>query len=212
MPSTRSPGPTRSSSSIRRAPTTRRNRQRGIAIAGDRAHLARLRRTEELRRVDGDPRLDSVARRRRAGDAGPRSRDAGAARSRLPCMRLTGCRASPGIWAGGSGRPTGIPTISCDSTIDGRPNGPGRYVHEAVTVRGTVGRAARRASALRVSRHRRSPRDDRPLHDVCRPADARERPPRRLPAARLPSSAGVSAQLPAPRRHAGRRRRPRHLR
>ena len=72
----------------------------------------------------------------------------------------------------------------------------GRYVHEAVTVRGHRRTTARGASALRLSRHRRSSRDDRSLHDVCRAADARERPPRRRPAARLPSSAGVSAQLP----------------
>ena len=60
----------------------------------------------------------------------------------------------------------------------------GRYVHEAVTVRGHRRTASRRASALRVSRHRRPSRDDRSLHDLCRAADARERPPRRRPAAR----------------------------
>ena len=55
----------------------------------------------------------------------------------------------------------------------------GRYVHEAVTVRGAIGAAARRAAALRLPRHRRSSRDDRSLHDVRRASDARGRPPRR---------------------------------
>ena len=44
----------------------------------------------------------------------------------------------------------------------------GRYVHESVTVRGTRRPAALRAPALRVSRHRGSPRDDRSLHDATR--------------------------------------------
>ena len=39
----------------------------------------------------------------------------------------------------GSHAPTGIPTISCGSTIGAPREWTGRYVHEAVTVRGTAG-------------------------------------------------------------------------
>ena len=195
--------PTRSSRSLGRRDRRRRfgeHRRHGRDRAAlhrsrDRARLAGIHRAEELRGVAREPRLDSVARRRRTRHAGARGRDQADAGRNSRRMPRTACRASPGISAAGSARPTGIPTTSCGSTIGGPREWTGRYVHEAVTVRGTVGQLARRAAALRLSRHRRSSRDDRSLHDLCRAADARERPPRQRLSARRPSAARVSAEL-----------------
>ena len=167
-----------------------------------RARLDRLRRAEEPRGVDCEPRLDSVARRRRARDAGAGGRDPGACSPGRPHRRSRfACRGSPGISADGSGRPTGIPTTSCGSTIGASAQWTGRYVHEAVTVRGATGRSARRAAALRLPRHRRSSRDDRPLHDLRRASDARGRPPRRRccrsPATRRSPSCATTSRAAA---------------
>ncbi len=144
-----------------------------------RPRLARLRRAEELRGVAGEPRLDSVARRRRARDAG-----AGGARSRR-CWRPTPPQAA-----------FRIPRVTWHlgrwvRTTDWYPDYQLRlYDRRAARVdrpvRARVGdgprrdrAAARRAAALRLPRHRRSSRDDRSLHDVRRAPDARGRPPRR---------------------------------
>ena len=68
--SPRSPGPTSSSSSIPRAPTTPWRSRGGYTDRVVVRDVARLRRAEELRGVARQPRLDSVARRRRARHAG----------------------------------------------------------------------------------------------------------------------------------------------
>jgi glycosyltransferase involved in cell wall biosynthesis len=61
-------------------------------------------------------------------------------RSRARRTPRIGCRGSPGTWAAGSVRRTGIPTTSCGSTIGARRSGPAKYVHESVAVDGSIGR------------------------------------------------------------------------
>src|SRR6185436_6876799 len=174
-----------------------------------RAGVARLRRAEEPRGVARLPRLDPVARRRRAGDAGvgggDQSRDGSPGgrdwlrRLPRPARELAPRALDPD-----------------DRLVPRRPapplRSPRRPVGRPLCARERVGRrrgrtAARRAAAFRISRSLRSPRDDRSLHHRGRARDARARPSRRAAAARRPPAACVPAQLPRARRHPRRRAR-----
>ena len=114
-------------------------------------------------------RLDPVARRRRAGDAGAGGGDPRDARRRPATWRLPDSASDAGTSDGGSARPTGTRTISCACTIGAPRAGRARTCTSRSRSTGSIGRLPERAAALPVSRHRRSPRDDRSLHDAGRP-------------------------------------------
>ena len=118
----------------------RRHRPRRTPIASS-SRAGRLRRSRRTTPPSlASARLDPVARRRRAGDAGAGRRRSGRCSPRARRTPATACRASPGTSAAGCAPPTGIPTTSCGSTTAAPARWTGRYVHESVRVDGTVGR------------------------------------------------------------------------
>ena len=174
---------------------------------GHRPPVARLRRAEELRRRAGEPRLDSLARRRRARDAG-----AGRARSARclaasPPPPVTASRASTfhfGRWI----RSTDwYPDYQLRLYDRRRARWAGRYVHESVRADGPVEQLRGELQHYAYRDIAASPADDGSLHDAGGAADVRGRPARQLDRHPDHAAAGVLSQLhPSrrlPRRHAG---------
>ena len=152
--------------------------------------MARLQRAEELRRVARRARLDPVARRRRARHAGARRGDPVARSPSEPPRR--GYRVPRishylGRWIRGTDWYPDYQLRLYDRRA-GRWNG--RRVHESVRAR-TESRAqlTHDLQHYPVSRHQRSPRHDRPLHDARRRADGAR-------TAASPSIAGVALHPP----------------
>ena len=168
-------GPTRSSSSIRTAPTTPSRTRAPHASRVEVRDWTGYGTQKNYAAALASQRLDSVGRRRRAGDAGAGRGNPGAAPRR------------PGA--------TGLPDSAGHVAISGRwirstdwyPDYHVRLydrraarwsehtVHESIDCPGRVETAARRAAALPVSRHLGSPREDRSLHDAGRRAVVRRR-------------------------------------
>ena len=119
-----------------------------------------------------------------------------AALSRTRRTRRSGCRASPGIWAAGSGATDWYPDHQLRLYDRRAAQWTGQYVHEAVD-RSTARSASCAASCSTIAY--RDIADHLETIDryttLRRAADARERPPRRAAADGRPSAARVPAQL-----------------
>ena len=94
---------------------------------------------EKFRGRASRPRLDSVDRCRRIAERGARSRNLAAEERRAATSTPTPCRAWRSIWAAGFSTPAGIPIAKCASITARKARWVGDYVHESVTVSGTLG-------------------------------------------------------------------------
>ena len=169
--------------------------------------VARLHRAEELRGVAGQPRLDLLAGRGRAGDAGPGRRDQGDAGGRPGMRRLPHA----------ARQPLSRPLDPVDRLVPRLPAAPlrpaqgemGRAVRPRVRAgRGRGRPAARGTRAPSVPRRLAPPADHRSVLEPGGAADVRGRPAHRSAANRAPRRRGVSQELRPARRNQGRRARP----
>ena len=120
-------------------------------------------------------------------------------------MAATGFRGWRTTSDAGFAAPTGTRTTSSACTTAAPRRGRARTSTSRCAVNGSDRTPAQRAAALSLSRRRRSPRDDRSLHDPRGARDERRRPARRPAADRRPPAVRLFSQLPAARRHPRRR-------
>ncbi|MCK7461346.1 MAG: glycosyltransferase [Sphingobacterium sp.] len=115
------------------------------------------------------PRLDLLARRRRARDAGAGRRDQGA-RGRRARARAATAMPSVSRYLGRWIRSTDwYPDYQLRLYDRRGRDGPGGHVHESVQAEGDVGRLRADLAALPLSRRLAPPADHRPVHERWRP-------------------------------------------
>ena len=173
--------------------------------------MAWLHRAEELRRRPGQPRLDPLARRRRACLAEPLADEIRhlATAGAVPGYRMPRVTFHLGRWL----RSTDwYPDYQLRLYDRRRARWSGRLVHESVTADGPVVDLHGEIAALRLPRPLASPADDGSLYHAGRQADVRGRAARLAGGDLALHPAGrVSSQLRAAWRLPRRRARPHHL-